>query len=325
MCVIILRQPNVDIDFEKIKSACIVNPDGWGMVVNDRGKQVVSRHYNPKGNDPEDVARALEEAKNLPVYLHLRYSTAGKKNVDNCHPFLTTMKGDDGISIAFMHNGTVGKFSTTDMCDSYNFNEKIIRPLLKRIMAFSSPEEALADPLLPLILKEYAGSTSVFTLVDQNDKTLVINEDRGKQFDGWWASNSYSFDRTHREPVSQTRGSWYYNYKTNKYESIVDDEEPFEKDDVKPSETKKVVKISNQPKNIPTLEPVETFCEVAKINDLVEVCKLTEDDIDELIYNYPEKAKLLIRDLLFELYNVRISEDSDDNDTTIVEDIRKVS
>jgi predicted glutamine amidotransferase len=315
MCVIINRQPNVTIEYEKIQSACKVNPDGFGFAFVEDKSIIIIKEFDPKGNDPEKVARLLEDYKDYAVSLHLRFSTVGEKNADNCHPYVTCMKDHDGVDVVFMHNGTLSDFKYKDsrMSDSYHFNEEVVRPLFQRIAAFDTPESALNDPLFKTILTKYAGASSVFNILDSEGNILVINEDKGVKKDGWWASNDYSFNRYHREPAkTESKGGWYYNgsYYSRELTYPEPDDEPITKDTTVKHLPTNVVK------QVPDVVPPklrETFVEVAKISSLDEVCKLNDEDIEELIEVYPDYAKLLIQDLILALYqkesdNVTVSD-----------------
>jgi hypothetical protein len=300
MCVIINREPNVEISFDKIKSACTVNPHGFGLMFAEDGKLTIIRQFDEKGNDPEEVARLLETYKDHQVSLHLRFMTIGEKSSDNCHPYVTCTKDDDLIDVAFMHNGTLSDFrrDNSRMSDSYHFNEEIVRPLFLRFAHFDPEEPVLKDPLFQSILGKYCGTTSVFNLMDGEGNILVINESRGVKYEGWWASNDYSFNRFHREPDTNgysSNSNWHYN---GRY---------YERDYTYPKTNNTVKALpSNVVKEVPEIEPPvsrETFIEVAKISSLEEVIKLNEEDIEELIEVYPEYAKLLIQDLILALYN----------------------
>jgi predicted glutamine amidotransferase len=315
MCVIINRDPNVEIEFEKIKSACAVNPHGFGLMFAEDGALNVIKDFSDKGNDPEKVARLLDDYKDYRVSLHLRYMTVGAKNVDNCHPYWTCTREDDEIDVGFMHNGTLGDFRRKDsnMSDSYHFNEEIIRPLFLRFAAYDLESNVLRDPLFGEILAKYCGTTSVFNLMDSEGNILVINEERGIKKNGWWASNDYSFNRFHRDPPktssNTTKGGWYYNGKFYERDYHIDgsvfDKPKSNSTTLPPAVDKKTSTPTQVIKEVTDIEPPtsrETFIEVAQLSSIEEVVKFNEDDIEELIETYPEYAKLLIQDLIYALY-----------------------
>jgi Glutamine amidotransferases class-II len=222
MCVIIARNPGVEIDPAKIESACQVNPDGFGISVLDRGKLVTSKYLT---NNSKTITQMLEEAKDHKVFLHLRFRTHGEVNMENCHPF-TSFEGD-GKQILFMHNGTVSDYGENDpkYSDTYQFNERVIKPMIDRwVKLGNTPESIFDDPMFIIIMQKYAGTTSKFVLYDESDNQIIFNKKGGKEFDGWWASNDYSFNRFHRAGTGyyDSRSSYEWWKDRNNYNSEAD-------------------------------------------------------------------------------------------------------
>jgi predicted glutamine amidotransferase len=210
MCVIINKDPGIELPFAKIQSACHVNSDGWGMSVIDRGKMETIKDYDSRGNDPDTIAKFLETAKDQRVFLHLRFVTAGAKDKDNCHPFESLDYKKHGFGVNFMHNGTVYAFKeqNNDRSDSFMINQKLVAPMVEAFF-HKCGEDVLTDPTLQMVLKNYCNSSSCFTLYDSKGNWLVIDEKKqGKQFEGYWASNEYSFDSMHRTPKATNQGSY---------------------------------------------------------------------------------------------------------------------
>lgn len=223
MCVIILRTAGTSIPFEKIRSACIVNPDGWGFAIADRGKLTVRKGLD-KVTNPEEIQKILEDSKDQDLLLHLRYVTAGKRTIDNCHPFEVLNKKEHGVDIAFCHNGTLWtwKEPDSDYSDSWHVCTKLLKPLFQRVAAYAGPENALKDEFAIELMEQTAGTNSLFGLIDGNGLQLAINHDQGKEYEGWWASNDYSFNTRHREPTTTTS-------KTVTYPNYHDDDQYWEK------------------------------------------------------------------------------------------------
>lgn len=219
MCVIISRKPQVLIPFEKIRSACEVNPDGYGISIYDRGQITTIKEYDKKGNNPDVIAKYLEDAINEHVYLHLRYTTAGAKDHDNCHPFQVSDASKDGGEFWFMHNGTMTKWkeTTSDRSDSYLFAEKFLSPLTKTFLRGGLVENILEDPLFIQICKDNANS-GVFLIYDNEGNELVVDSTKsGKQHEGWWSSNEYSFNRYHRTKDDWGTSGYYGSGSYGKY------------------------------------------------------------------------------------------------------------
>jgi hypothetical protein len=319
MCVIIYRKPNATIDFNKIESACKVNSDGMGLIAIDRGKLELRKFFTGKGNDPETVAKFLEESKDLHVYAHLRYRTKGATDKENVHPFGVLKKARHGIDVQFMHNGTLQDFGTDKWCDSKHFVKSLLTPLSEKLLKSMEPTELLHDDTYCTILEKYAGRGSVFLLADNEGGHRIINYDNGKEFDGWWASNEYSFNAYHRTPKKEEKTYGYWTGKNN-----------WERDWVQ-TDTKKDVTLAAVP--VPAAAPVksgevpfdtakaeakaievklppnptvvkrERFVELAGITSLSDVVGLSNMEISDLVDEYPEHAVVLILDLLKELYD----------------------
>jgi predicted glutamine amidotransferase len=304
MCVIIHRTPGIEIPFDKLRSACIVNPDGMGLAIADRGKVELRRIYRSNGNDVDELAKFLEDNKNYNVFAHLRFRTKGNKDAVNVHPFTVLTKKRHGMDVQFMHNGTLPDFGTTDWCDSKHFAETLLQPLLLRFLQSGMDyDEVLKDPILKSILESYSRKSSTFLLLDNEGNDLKIGE--GKQFEGWWASNEYSFNRHHREPNKPTvvYSSAYRGANNRPFNDSVPWTEN-SKASTKPSGGA----MNRQPS---AATPRETFCEMAGLDSLEDCAGFSEATIDDLVTLYPEKAKVLIQDLILALYREAHVDESD--------------
>lgn len=337
MCVIIYRKPDTAIPFEKLKSACIVNADGMGLVAFDRGKLELRKYFSEDGNDPEILAKFLEDTKDLHVYAHLRYRTKGTRDKDNVHPFGILKSKKHGMDLQFMHNGTLSDFGTDSVCDSRDFVKKFLTPLAEKLAKAIPPEDLIHDDTFKTILSKYAGRSSVFLLADNFGNHQIINYDEGKEFDGWWASNEYSFNRYHRDPLpnySTTRRShWERDSDWDPKRSSVQTEGktiavapvPAARTDTRPpfndevpfnteaaNDKEKVKEVAKKPITTPTIPNRERFIDVANVNHLADVCGLSYEQIKDLVDEYPEEAALLIKDLIKELWDVDVEAAEDD-------------
>lgn len=136
MCVILHLPAKFTPTYSKIENAVRNNPDGWGLIVKDRGRLIVRKECPEGGNKPEEVYQALLDAVGQERFLHVRFNTVGKTNRGNCHPF-TVMNGGKGKThIEFMHNGTIHKYKPsqilTDWSDSRNYSYTYLSTLLNK-------------------------------------------------------------------------------------------------------------------------------------------------------------------------------------------------
>lgn len=327
MCVIMVKKAGVEIPYNLLESACIVNPHGFGVAIADRGQLYIEKMYREEGNSPEPIAKALEELKEHQIYLHLRYKTSGNLGEANCHPFEVLNMKEDGMQMILFHNGTLFEYKDDNdktKSDTHCFVEQFVTPLYRRIFQTCNEEEMLNDPLAAVIMEKFVGLSSKVLLVDNYGNDLIINKTKGKEFDWGWASNDYSFNRTHREPTtssfwnarSQYNNTTYYkdgtrtywDAKKNKYITEVIDTPP------KKEYTKPVI----TPDTPPTFPPVKeenkqwypapkaraTLEEMEYIDKIEEVCYLSEDDFSFLIKHYPEMATALFLDMQYYIHEV---------------------
>jgi predicted glutamine amidotransferase len=345
MCVIIVRQPGVTLPFDKLQTACKVNAHGWGLAVVDRGKITTRYELLESGNDPENVARALEDANDQLALLHLRFVTAGDKSLENCHPFSVLRHSLHGLDVVLAHNGTLYNYrgnGSDGPSDTKNFVRQYVTPLLERAVTFTGNANLLKDEFTVKLLEKEVSTNSVVTLLDAEGNVLNIHEGHGKQFDGWWASNTYSFNDDHRETKTTTTiySSW------NDYIGADDDGVPYGDDRaygdtaaaeiitlptttttrsptiIKPKELDPIVnptmaiaadrinlalQMAGKRPSASLIKKLldskrQTFCKITGIDHLREMTRFDPEDLDELVNFYPEVATVLLQDLLFELY-----------------------
>lgn len=342
MCVIIDKQAGVTLPFEKLKSACTVNPAGFGMVIVDRGKIELRRSFEAKGNDPEKIQKLLHEFEFNRVVAHLRYRTKGETSAVNVHPFTVLKDKHHGMDVQFMHNGTMSDFGTDKHCDSKHFAESFLRPLLQRFRGAIDDDKLLLDPILHTILEKYAGS-GIFTLVDNYGNVHTVNKTDGEQYEGWWASNAYSFNRTHRDvlPAKTTyRGygkgysAWdndwndsnWPDWEMEKGVRVYSQTAPAKaingSSQLPPSNTTGDiidVESTGETKLLSAPEKRMTFLDVANISDLGEVCALSQQQIADIVEHHPAEAVMLIQDLLLELYDMQDDSDEETTEATPIE------
>ncbi len=214
MCVILERNPGVIIPADKLERACDINKHGFGITYSLNGKlQFIRSLVQP--NNPKTVADHLQKLKAHKVWVHLRHATVGAVNKDNNHPFLLLGKKRHGYDLAMMHNGTLFSYKPTDQkstdSDTLIFAKEFAAPLALRFHAFNK-HKLLEDEFFKKFLKQEVGYSSVVVLVDGAGNTLCINRDKGKEYEGWWASNDYSFQDTHHRSSSRPPTSHHHGW-----------------------------------------------------------------------------------------------------------------
>lgn len=337
MCVIMNIKPGQEVPFDRLESACHVNSNGFGVSFVDRGKIEVIRDFNKDGTNPEFLARILEQARDHEVLAHLRYSTVGGDNLDNTHPFQFMNKKDHGRDAYLMHNGTIHGdwFRGDDRPDSYHFSQNLLLPLFERHLYMMTWEDVYNDPFINRLIVHMVGRTNVLTILDDTGHIKIINKDKGKEFDWGWASNEYSFNRSHREPFRGTGYSYkndVYSYSGGSSTSSISNSTadtssktgtsvvPFRGTTtttpvVEPDDSSKPEDVTELKRTIGFLKPDgkpsndslsvgkrKTFCELTGLASLDMICQFEMDDIYEMVCQFPEAVTTLILDLQFELY-----------------------
>lgn len=210
MCIIIQRDAGFEIPYEKFKTAVLNNPHGYGLSFpDDKGLSVFR---NPEEPDPEALYRIINEElidKNL--LIHLRWTTVGATNMRNAHPFSVLERKTDGIDLRMAHNGTLHQWSQradTDESDTRSFVRGYVRPLFKRLIKGMDSVDILNDDFCKKLLEDQLSSASVLSFLDGEGNTLICNPEGngGKQDEGWYYSNTYSFNPDHRSKKKYTTG-----------------------------------------------------------------------------------------------------------------------
>lgn len=305
MCVALYIKPYEMPTFEQIKAASIVNADGFGIVVPDRGKLELVKMFDPKGNDADIIYKTLEDTKHLPRYAHLRFATKGSKNEQNCHPF--SAYKDDDYEVMFMHNGTLGEYGSNNITDSEDFAKKIVGPLVERVRYYT--DAPLKDTLVFDILKKFAGPSSKFLLVDSNGSDLIIPQSESKWHDWGWSSNEYSFRESHRATGATSYGGKTYSWTpTHKKQDITTTNRTTSPgkigSSVSTSKSADVIPWEYAPKIEKEDEEIRmTFCEMAGLKSIDEIFDIAKEDLLTLIED-KEIAWALFAELRDELYEL---------------------
>lgn len=298
MCLIINKPDGVKLDFEKFKTAVENNPDGFGIsVVEGGGKLYTIR--DPNKQDVDNLYKLIhEDFESKQMLIHLRYTTVGKTNLRNAHPFPILEFTQDGSDVRMAHNGTLASYrGNTDESDTRRFVRSYVRPLFKRLSFGMSPQEILSDRFVEGLLDDKLGTSSVLSFIDGDGNTLNVNALGNGGFydeDGVYFSNSYSFDPEHRVVKN------YYGYGTYGYGNTTQQGSSTTRN------TGNVTPInSNKSKSQHAKDTrVQRFSEKWELNDISEVCLLNDDAISTLVEDYPNDAKLLIMELLDEYSNL---------------------
>jgi hypothetical protein len=190
VCLIIQRPAHAKLDFEKFKTAVENNPDGFGISAAEGFGELITIRDVSKWKTDELFKLVDEEFIDVPLLVHLRYTTAGATNLRNAHPFPVLEYATDGVDLRMAHNGTLAAYkSNTDESDTRRFVRTFVRPLFKRLIKGMDIEQILKDD---------------FT---KDLKNGGFYDEQGVYF-----SNKYSFDDWHRKPA-------YTQWPTHQYKN----------------------------------------------------------------------------------------------------------
>lgn len=337
MCVIFgVAKGNVVPFDQYLKPASLRNRDGWGASYTDRGKFIVERFFEgEKGNDPEKIAKWLEETKEFDRCLHVRFTTRGNKCIENVHPFRVLDPKDFGEGLVLYHNGTLSSWGSKDISDSNEFATNYVKPIAERFMrgTLAKDYKLLEDPLFRKLLEAESNYGSVITLHHQDG--TILNFDKSNSIKrypdlGFWSSNDAYFDikRTTSNYYSQQGGSTNYTRSApfqertllehTSNQSSSQSENASVSKDSQGSQTTTSNKSNSHVRNdavtdwftsilsvnenfpvIPSDHDRDTFFSLAGLKDFDDIRYMGPEEIQELIERFPECATVLIQDLIW--------------------------
>ena len=177
MCLIIAKQPGSIIETDSIEWGCLLNDDGFGFMYVDEDGLQIEKGYQNYVEFIEAFRKLEEQYPDSPFVLHMRMSTSGNEDYENCHPF----KIHDDVGM--VHNGIINDYSLKDNAysDSFLFNKYILQTL---------PEGFIYNRGINLLLEDYAkDNASKFVLLDSNKTVKIYNESAGAWDNGVWISS----------------------------------------------------------------------------------------------------------------------------------------
>lgn len=164
MCLAIYKPAGLDIPEKNLRAGFESNNDGCGLCWAADGQLHVE-----KGMFTWDAFLGLyQQASQYPMLIHFRKATHGKKDADNCHPFL--FKDNE---LALIHNGVIPiKRSEDDFSDTWHFVNKVLEPMVKN---HGIP---IDDPSLVWFIRVSIGSDKI-AVMDRNGEAIIFNEEKG--------------------------------------------------------------------------------------------------------------------------------------------------
>ena len=195
MCLAIVKPRGLHIPEKFLRAGMESNNDGCGMVWADDDK---SLHVEKGMMTWEQFWELFQANQDKPMLVHFRRSTHGKKNADNCHPFMF----NDG-KLALIHNGTIPiKCSEEGYSDTWHLVYKVLEPLVKEHGV------EIDSPSLSWLLKVAIGTDKI-AIMDGIGEFVIFNEEKGSWEDAegpdnkkgkvWFSNSSFrSTTQTYR-------------------------------------------------------------------------------------------------------------------------------
>lgn len=190
MCLIIKSDNASELKPNLLKSAYSNNSDGFGGMFLADGKIQTFKELPTNENEVVKLWDKYKDMK-IPMGLHFRFTTNGKTDKANCHPFEVLNKKQHNRSLWVMHNGPQLPTPMIDInkSDTHQYVKWVLRPMLA-----NNPELIYNKDWVDMI-EDSIGSDKLLFLDGSNGKFTIINENHGETLDNMWLSNTYSINR----------------------------------------------------------------------------------------------------------------------------------
>jgi len=192
MCWIAVIPGGMEVKEEYFRKAFSNNLDGAGHCYVRDGEIVTEKGFFKF----EDWYESYNEvSKDIIRVVHFRASTGGKKDDENCHPFLVNRY------IAFAHNGVFNEIQqSAEHSDTWHFNEEILKPF------FNGGYKKIYSSGMQFMLKEAIGSGNKLVFLTIEGKAVIINAKAGFWRDGenvtevegkgiWFSNTMHTYQR----------------------------------------------------------------------------------------------------------------------------------
>lgn len=176
MCLAIYKPKGVVLDDELLSNGFENNSDGAGFTIHDDGKLRTYKGFWKW----KDFYRSWLPWQEHAALIHFRIGTSGKKNKDNCHPFMI----DNRYSV--VHNGVLNiKCTQNKMSDTWHFTKLVLMPILN-----SMPWKHGA---MVYLVEQAIGRGNKIAVMSKEGKVMIFNEDEGNWHqDAWFSNHSYN-------------------------------------------------------------------------------------------------------------------------------------
>lgn len=213
MCLLILAKGGATPSKQSLRIAARNNPDGFGFAIITDDNKI----HRFRSMDIEETITAFYDArKRYPkshAIFHLRITTHGATNIDNCHPFQIN---DD---VVMGHNGMLPIKDEDGRSDTRIFAEDWLPEL--------GVKNLLDNPSGVKELEKFIGYSKLafLNVGDELDKPFyIINERLGHWKHGVWYSNDSYEERVYLPSSYNSGRVWtgYTNWRSPSYDEPTD-------------------------------------------------------------------------------------------------------
>lgn len=290
MCLIIKSDNASSLKQNLLTSAYQNNSDGFGGMFLADGKIQTFKEL-PKNQD--DVLKMWDKYKDLkiPMGLHFRFTTNGKTNKSNCHPFEVLNTKQHKRAMWVMHNGPQlpTPMIDVDKSDTHQFVKWVLRPQLA-----NNPELIYNRDWVEM-LEDSIGSDKLLFLDGSNGKFVIINEDHGETLDDMWLSNTYSINRGVGSDYDvKTDTVTTYNKPSLTYNTSY--QSPYRYDDYAYEYDYNYSSYDDKSKLTPK-NPID-LCDDGASYSIDNLVGLQENEISEIIYHNPTGTSKMLYDMV---------------------------
>jgi len=186
MCLIILANDIKSLDYKDLETAYERNQNGFGVMYLDKKENFISDKFVPKNfTELKNFFNVHKQNANNQMALHFRFTTEGKTNTKNCHPFISFK--NEKRTIGLMHNGARLPIPLIypKCSDTWHFNEHYLKPLFK-----NNPNLILKKTFQDE-LQDHIEQDKFLFLDSMTRKFIIINEKLGNYKGANWFSNDY--------------------------------------------------------------------------------------------------------------------------------------
>lgn len=171
-----------------IESVYDYNSDGLGiMFPSNDGAPVALKTLPTTAEDARVWLSTHLPDDNRSIALHARFTTHGKTDMDNCHPYDL----DGGY---MMHNGVLATGNKADpsKSDTWHYCRQFLDGQADAVFASETGRALLGD---------HIGDNNRFVFLGKDGQIYIVNRDTGVEYEGLWFSNTYAWDVSTLDPT----------------------------------------------------------------------------------------------------------------------------